>query len=121
MKAAVHCGHLDLMRGNVTDITAQSGGLALTLADGTPFAVDRAVLAIGNFPPSPPPVGDPGFYDTAAYRPDPWAPDLLEGLDPMAPVLMIGTGCHGGACSLINTSRVHQRRVCRKTNNCRRA
>jgi uncharacterized NAD(P)/FAD-binding protein YdhS len=92
MKAAVHCGHLDLMRGNVTDITAQSGGLALTLADGTPFAVDRAVLAIGNFPPSPPPVGDPGFYDTAAYRPDPWAPDLLEGLDPMAPVLMIGTG-----------------------------
>ena len=92
MKNAVHCGSLDLMRGDITDIAAQPGGLSLTFADGTAMPVDRAVLAIGNFPPSPPPIADPGFYDTAAYRPDPWAPDLLDGLDPAAPVLLIGTG-----------------------------
>ena len=92
MKATVHCGRLDLMQSDITDIDAPAGGLTLTLADGTALPVDRAVLAIGNFPPSPPPVADPGFYDTTAYRPDPWAADLLEGLDAAAPVLLIGTG-----------------------------
>jgi uncharacterized NAD(P)/FAD-binding protein YdhS len=92
MKSAVHCGRLDLLRGDITDIEARSGGLILTLGDGTTLPVDRAVLAIGNFPPSPPPVADPSFYDTPAYRPDPWAADLLDGLDPRAPVLLIGTG-----------------------------
>jgi uncharacterized NAD(P)/FAD-binding protein YdhS len=92
MKSAVHCGRLDLMRGDVTDIDAPSGGLMLTLTDGAALPVDRAVLAIGNFPPSPPPVADPGFYDTETYRPDPWAPDLLDGLDREASVLLIGTG-----------------------------
>jgi uncharacterized NAD(P)/FAD-binding protein YdhS len=92
MRSAVHCGRLDLMRSDVTDIDVRSGGLTLTLADGVVLPVDRAVLAIGNFPPSPPPVADPSFYDTPAYRPDPWAPDLLDGLDPAAPALLIGTG-----------------------------
>jgi uncharacterized NAD(P)/FAD-binding protein YdhS len=92
MKSAVHCGRVDLVRGDVTDIDARSGGLTLTMSDGETLPVDRAVLAIGNFPPSPPPVAEPGFYDTDAYRPDPWAPDLLHGLDIQAPVLLIGTG-----------------------------
>jgi uncharacterized NAD(P)/FAD-binding protein YdhS len=92
MRSAVHCGRVDLMRGDITDIDARSGGLTLNLADGSALPVDRAVLAIGNFPPSPPPVADPSFYDTAAYRPDPWAQDLLDGLDDRAPVLLIGTG-----------------------------
>jgi uncharacterized NAD(P)/FAD-binding protein YdhS len=92
MRSAVHCGRVDLMRGDTTDIDARSGGLTLNFADGSALPVDRAVLAIGNFPPSPPPVADPSFYDTAAYRPDPWAHDLLDGLDDDAPVLLIGTG-----------------------------
>jgi uncharacterized NAD(P)/FAD-binding protein YdhS len=92
MRSAVHCGHLDLVRADVTDIDPRSGGLTLTLSDDTALPVDRAVLAIGNFPPSPPPVADPSFYDTPAYRPDPWAADLLDGLSPDAPVLLIGTG-----------------------------
>jgi uncharacterized NAD(P)/FAD-binding protein YdhS len=92
MKSAVHCGRLDLMRGDITDIDARSGGLTLSCGDGKALPVDRVVLAIGNFPPSPPPVADPSFYDTAAYRPDPWASDLLDGLDVHAPVLLIGTG-----------------------------
>jgi uncharacterized NAD(P)/FAD-binding protein YdhS len=92
VKSAVHCGQLELLRADVTDITAAGGGLVVSLGSGEALPVDRAVLAVGNFPPSPPPVADPSFYDTSAYRADPWAPDLLEDLDPEAPLLLIGTG-----------------------------
>ncbi len=50
------------------------------------------MLAVGNLPPEPPHLADAAFYDGPLYRPDPWAPDALEGLDPDAPVLLIGTG-----------------------------
>ncbi|HEX3983567.1 MAG TPA: FAD/NAD(P)-binding protein [Acidisoma sp.] len=92
VKSAVHCGQLELLRADVADIEPRSGGLVVTLGDGEEVPVDRAVLAVGNFPPSPPPVSDPSFYDTSHYRSDPWAPDLLDGLDPEAPILLIGTG-----------------------------
>jgi uncharacterized NAD(P)/FAD-binding protein YdhS len=92
MKSAVHCGRLELVRADVTDIEARTGGLTVTFESGTALPVDRAVLAVGNFPPSPPHVADTSFYDTEFYRPDPWAADLLDDLDPAAPVLLIGTG-----------------------------
>ncbi len=92
VKSAVHCGRLELVRADVTDIEPRAGGLILTLGGGEVLEVDRAVLAVGNFPPSPPPVADPGFYDTPSYCPDPWAPDVLDGLEPDAPILLIGTG-----------------------------
>jgi uncharacterized NAD(P)/FAD-binding protein YdhS len=92
MKSAVHCGRLDLVRDDVTDIERRTGGLTVSFASGMELPVDRAVLAVGNFPPSPPPVADAHFYDTEFYRPDPWAADLLDGLDPHAPVMLIGTG-----------------------------
>ena len=92
VKSAVHCGELALLRADVTDIAPRCGGLVISLGNGEEMQVDRAVLAVGNFPPSPPPVADPSFYDTDSYRPDPWAPDLLDNLDPDAPLLLIGTG-----------------------------
>ncbi|MCB8875389.1 FAD/NAD(P)-binding protein [Acidisoma silvae] len=92
MKSTLHCGQLELLRADVTDIAPGSGGMVVTLGNGEALPVDRAVLAVGNFPPSPPPVADASFYDTEHYRPDPWAPDLLDNLDPEAPLLLIGTG-----------------------------
>jgi uncharacterized NAD(P)/FAD-binding protein YdhS len=92
MRATVPCGRLDLVQDDVTDIEPRAGGLTLHFASGTTLPVDRAVLAVGNFPPSPPPVEDAAFYDTPFYRPDPWAADLLDGLDRDAPVMLIGTG-----------------------------
>lgn len=91
-RSAVFCGRLDLLQADVADVEAQSGGVALTLGDGSVRMVDRAVLAVGNFPPSPPAVADPSFYDTTFYSPDPWAPDLIADLDQDTPVLLIGTG-----------------------------
>ena len=82
---------LVLGRGEVTDIETGEGELGLRL-DGRRIAADIGVLAVGNFPPEVPPVADPSFYDGPWYRPDPWAADTLAGLDPAAPVLLIGTG-----------------------------
>ena len=92
MKVPERGDQLVLVRGDVTDITPDGAGLTLTLDRNRTIQAERAVLAIGNFPPAPPPVADPTFYDSPAYKADPWGPDTLEGLDPDLPVLLIGTG-----------------------------
>ncbi len=92
MKVAERRDQLQLVRGDVLSITPDGAGLSLALDRDRVVLAERAVLAIGNFPPAPPPVADPSFYDSPAYKADPWAPDTLEGLDPDAPVLLVGTG-----------------------------
>ena len=92
MKSPERRDQLELVRGDVTGISTTGGGLTLTLDRERAIAVDRAVLAIGTFPPAAPPVSDGSFYDTPLYRPDPWAADTLADLDPELPVLLIGTG-----------------------------
>ncbi len=83
---------LMLVRGEVQCIRPQGAQLALQLGRDRVLTADIAVLATGNFPPEPPRVEDPSFYDNPAYRADPWEPGALEGVDPTAPVLLIGTG-----------------------------
>ena len=83
---------LELVRGEVTGLDRSGPTLRLQLDRGREIESDLAVLAVGNFPPAPMPVADPAFYDGPSYRPDPWAPEALTGLDPADPVLLIGTG-----------------------------
>lgn len=83
---------LKLVRGDVADIEEVPGAVRLTLDRNRTITADRVVLAVGNFPPAPPPVADPSFYDSPLYKPDPWATDALAELDPALPVLLIGTG-----------------------------
>ena len=83
---------LDLVRGDVIGLNGEGDRLTLRLDRDRTVQADMAVLAVGNFPPEPPPVADPSFYDSPFYRPDPWAADALSDLDPDAPVLLIGTG-----------------------------
>ncbi len=83
---------LDLLHGDVVGLTETEAGLTLTLDGDRRLAADMAVLAVGNFPPEPPPAATPDFLDGRLYRPDPWAPDALAGLDTDAAVLLIGTG-----------------------------
>ena len=86
-------GRLELVRGDVAVIEGEAHGpLSLCIGAERRIEADLAVLAIGNFPPEPPTIADPGFFDTPLYRPDPWAGDALDGLDPDAGVLLIGTG-----------------------------
>jgi uncharacterized NAD(P)/FAD-binding protein YdhS len=83
---------LELVRGDVIGLDRSAHPMVLTLDRDRSIEADFAVLATGNFPPEPVPVANPGFYDTAFYRPDPWAADALSDLDPDAPVLLLGTG-----------------------------
>ena len=64
-------------------LTRESGKLSIELAVGRRFPVDYAVLALGNFPPG---------RSSGDYHRDPWRPEALDGLDPEAHVLLIGTG-----------------------------
>ena len=81
---------LELLRGDVLGLELAPGPV-LRLDRGRTLAAELAVLAVGNFPPEPPRLADPAFYDGPLYQGDPWAPDALAGLDPEAPVLLIGT------------------------------
>lgn len=83
---------LALVRGDVLGIDVRRQALCLCLDRDRRVEADLAVLAVGNFPPEPPRIADPSFYDGPFYRPDPWAPEALGGLAPEAPVLLIGTG-----------------------------
>lgn len=83
---------LRLVRGDVVALDRTGDPLLLLTDQGERIAADMAVLAIGNFPPAPPPVADLSFYDSALYRPDPWAAGALRDLDPTEPVLLVGTG-----------------------------
>jgi uncharacterized NAD(P)/FAD-binding protein YdhS len=84
--------HLELLHGSVTSIAQEPRNLRLHMAGGHDMATDIAVLALGNFTPEPIPVADSAFYDPALYCPDPWSPRAFAGLDPAAPVLLIGAG-----------------------------
>jgi uncharacterized NAD(P)/FAD-binding protein YdhS len=85
-------GRLVLTRGAVLDLQVGRAGVTLHIDRRRRVQADIAVLAIGNFPPEPPPLADPRFYDSDRYRPDPWAPEALADLSPADPVLLIGTG-----------------------------
>lgn len=85
-------GRLELQRGDVLGLAHTDAGLTLALDGRRWLAADMAVLAIGNFPPEPPPGAASGLLDSPLYRADPWAPEALSGLDPDAAVLLIGTG-----------------------------
>jgi uncharacterized NAD(P)/FAD-binding protein YdhS len=83
---------LELVRGDVTGLDRSARPLVLHLDRNRTIQADIAVMAIGNFPPEPMPISNPGFYDTPLYRPDPWATDAMTGLQADAPVLLLGTG-----------------------------
>jgi uncharacterized NAD(P)/FAD-binding protein YdhS len=84
---------LPLLRvaGEVVSVAAPGDGVLLGLGDGRTLPVDHAVLAIGNYPPSDPPVGDGTVFTSIRYARDPWAGDALE-LDRRDDVLLVGTG-----------------------------
>jgi uncharacterized NAD(P)/FAD-binding protein YdhS len=82
---------LELLRGEVLRIE-EKDNLVLTLDRDRQTHAHLAIVAVGNFPPEPPPVADPWFYESERYRGDPWGYDTLTDLDPQAPVLLIGTG-----------------------------
>lgn len=80
-----------IVRGRAGGVL-NGGRRAVVLEDGREIEADTVVLATGNLPPAAPGGRDGWFYDTPIFVPDPWARDAFDGLDPAAPVLLVGTG-----------------------------
>lgn len=76
----------------VVDLRVEPDGVALVLAGGETLHAGRAVLALGNFPPGNPRVADPGFYGSARYHGNPWAPETLDAVLRTESCLLIGSG-----------------------------
>ena len=93
LEEARSASDLPLLRiaGELVEVVDGSEAVTLRLADGRVLDVDRAVLAIGNFPPSDPPVEGDELYTSLRYARDPWSADALE-LDRRDDVLLLGTG-----------------------------
>ena len=80
---------LELVRGDAVSLTP-GARIDVALRDGRIIQADRAVLAVGNYPPASAMPG--ALLDSPRYRANPWAPAATAGLDADAAVLLVGTG-----------------------------
>jgi uncharacterized NAD(P)/FAD-binding protein YdhS len=76
----------------ITDIEAGQDGAVLHARGNATFRADKAVLALGNFPPRHPPIQNRSALSSARYVRDPWAPGVLSYLGNDDTVFLIGTG-----------------------------
>lgn len=81
---------LQVCEGSAEDVVGQAGEQAVVLADGRRLRGRAVVLAQGNLLPRIPGV-------LASLLPgqviaNPWSDPALDGLDPQAPVLLVGAG-----------------------------
>ncbi len=83
---------LTVSQAEAVDLASDARGTRLRLGNGTSLSVDTAVLCVGNFAPSPPPVPAPEVYASSRYVASPWDWPALAAIDPDAPVLILGTG-----------------------------
>ena len=96
--------------GEVVSVADTDDRQELRLADGRRLRVDRTVLAIGNYPPSDPPLEDDSVFTSIRYARDPWAGDALE-LDRRDDVLLVGTGLTMCDIALALRDADHQGRI----------
>jgi uncharacterized NAD(P)/FAD-binding protein YdhS len=112
LAAARRTSDLPLMRvaGEVVGIEEGAQAVTLTLDDGRRLHADAAVLAIGNYPPSDPPLADDRLIESIRYTRDPWSRDALE-MDRRGDVLLLGTGLTMCDIALALRDSDHQGRI----------
>ncbi len=98
---------LVLRHEEVVALDDDGARIALHLASGDSLSMDVAVIAGGNFPAVPVLPGDAAFRRSRRWRSDPWAGDALRGLDPTAPVLLLGTGLTMVDCTVSLLAQGH--------------
>jgi uncharacterized NAD(P)/FAD-binding protein YdhS/glyoxylase-like metal-dependent hydrolase (beta-lactamase superfamily II) len=81
---------LERISDEVVAIEPQAKGAIVSLRSSRVFVADKIVLALGNAPAVPP--GAQSAEDNPTYLRHAWSTDALVGLEPDAPVLLIGTG-----------------------------
>ncbi|WP_460114391.1 FAD/NAD(P)-binding protein [Pseudomonas sp. H3_G03] len=78
------------VRGEVVDLQVEEASTLLTLDNGQQLRGGFAVLATGMFPAARTPQTESTGLNAAAV--DPWDVKAMTGIDPQAPVLIIGAG-----------------------------
>lgn len=99
------------VRADVTDIEVASGRAALHCANGATVIADKAVVALGNFPPRSPSVAHPAALESPRYARDPWATHVLDPVSRRDTVLLIGTGQTMVDLALLLRARRHEGRI----------
>lgn len=93
---ATAASHVRLERviDEVVAVEPQAKGALVSLRSSRVFVADKIVLAMGNAPAALPGAQPSSQFseDTHAYLRHAWSGDALVGLEPDAPVLLIGTG-----------------------------
>jgi uncharacterized NAD(P)/FAD-binding protein YdhS len=98
-------------RGEVTDIDTDHGRMVLHVADKGSVIVDKAVLALGNFPPRHPQITNRSAFNRDCYVRNPWDAGVLDALNPGATVFLIGTGQTMVDLVVTLRRRAHQGRI----------
>jgi uncharacterized NAD(P)/FAD-binding protein YdhS len=79
LETGVGSATLEHVRGEVHDVALEDGGVTIHL-DTRVFAFDRAVLALGNFPPRHPKSESRSSVQSRRYVHDPWQAGAVQGL-----------------------------------------
>ncbi len=85
-------GRLHVVNGEAVDVREAGEGLVVELDGGETLPCDRAVLALGNFPPTALSVLEHALAGDPRYVRDPWRGDPFAGLNKYNTVLLVGTG-----------------------------
>jgi uncharacterized NAD(P)/FAD-binding protein YdhS len=89
------------------DELPDEGTAIVNLAHGAPLAVNRVVIAAGNYAPTPPPLADTRYLTDARFIADPWKPRALDAVAGDRPVVIVGTGLTMVDIALELASRGH--------------
>ena len=99
------------VRGEVTDIDTEGGCATIHVEDKGPIVVDKAVLALGNFPPRHPPIENRSALESERYVRNPWDPGVLDCLSRRDTVFLIGTGQTTVDLAVALHRRAHEGRI----------
>lgn len=99
--------------GEVVDLDELAGGgsARVFLSDGTTLVADHVVLALGNLPSEYPARSGRQVYRSWRYVHVPWAPGVIDGIDPDAEVLIAGQGLTATDIVIQLAERGHRGRI----------
>jgi uncharacterized NAD(P)/FAD-binding protein YdhS len=84
---------IELVQDEVVDLRLGSawGRALVTTSAGRLVVADRVVLAVGNQPPHNP-AGVQQLNSVRSYTADPWGPGVLDDMDALEPIALVGSG-----------------------------
>jgi len=82
---------LEQFSDEVIDIETAQPGVTIRMKRAS-VSADKAVLALGNFPPRNPSIGNTSALQSSRYTQNPWSLRVLDGVTPDDTVCLIGTG-----------------------------